>query len=203
MVKELIELANHLDAKGFREEANLIDSLLVRTADDAGYGIGETDLWANPTEEDLKWAEEYGNAKADFMESLEVNRPAGYVDPKATPKSDEEKRFDSVNEKYNQIEEMYESGEINNEEFESAMEQLDAEFQKIDDDIRYEKWNKEIEELFEDEDFEAYYERIVQRALEKGWDLEDQLEYDASDLAEEYWNKWDDDDELDIEMFYY
>ncbi len=178
MIKELTKLSNHLDSKGLSKEADLIDIIIRKIANDSGYGIGETDLWVNPTEEDLKWAEEYQNAKADFMESLKVNRPTEYVDPKVTPKPDEEERFNDVNEKYNQIEEMYESGELNDEEFDSLMEQLDAEFQEIDDDIRYEEWNKEIEELFEDEDFAAEFERAWQRGLEAGMDYEEQLEYE-------------------------
>ena len=44
-------------------------------SDDVGYGIGPTDLLKNPTKADLKQAEEYQDAKADFIEGLDYKLP--------------------------------------------------------------------------------------------------------------------------------
>lgn len=44
-------------------------------SDDVGYGIGPTDLLKNPTKAELKQAEEYQDAKADFIEGLDYKLP--------------------------------------------------------------------------------------------------------------------------------
>ena len=40
MIKELTRLANHLDAKGLRKEADYLDTVINKVADEGGLAIG-------------------------------------------------------------------------------------------------------------------------------------------------------------------
>ena len=47
MIKDLISLANHLDAKGLRKEADYLDGIIKRANEDSGIFDKLTDLLQN------------------------------------------------------------------------------------------------------------------------------------------------------------